>query len=284
MEQDEDILAARRGYLNSDFRFFNLQDTQEIKFEPHYHDFYKIVLFISGNVTYFIEGTGYKLKPGDMLLINQYVIHKPVIDSTVPYKRMILWFQPGFLQKYNETACDLLACFEWARQHKCNLLRLSLPLQQKMQSLFAQLHDTCQDKDFGDEVLRISLLLQVLVHLNRAATEIPAGTALADREYDEMICRILAYIDANITEDLAIEKLASRFFLSKYYLMRKFKYYTGYSIHRYVLQKRLLAANQLLRAGQPVMAACLESGFRDYANFTRAFKKMYGCSPKKYHS
>lgn len=281
MEQEINIEAEQRGYLDRDFHFFNLQDTQTMKFEPHFHDFCKIVLFLSGNVTYFIEGTGYTLKPGDILLINQFAIHKTVIEGNVPYKRMIMWFRPEYLDKFQEPDCNLLQCFALASRHKCNLLRLSFPLQQKIQGLFGQLADTCEKRDFGDAVLCTSLLLQILVYLNRAAEQLPASVTYIDREYDEMIDRVIAHIDANLTEELTIEKLASRFYLSKYYLMRKFKYYTGYSIHRYVLYKRLLAAHQLLKRGAPVMNACLESGFHDYANFARAFKKMYGYSPKQ---
>lgn len=284
MDQEAGLEAEKRGYLRRNFCFFNLKDTQPMKFEPHYHEFCKIVLFISGKVTYFIEGTGYTLKPGDVLLINQYAIHKTVIEGTVPYKRMIIWFQPEFLHKFNEPNCNLLQCFALASQHKCNLLRLSFSMQQRMQGLFELINESGEKTGFGKEVLRTSLLLQVLVYLNRAAEQIPAQIKYVDREYDEMIDQVIAYIDANLTDELTIDKLAARFFLSKYYLMRKFKYYTGYSIHRYVLHKRLLAANQLLKKGKPVINACLESGFHDYANFTRAFKKMYGCSPKQCHT
>jgi len=284
MDQEIGLVIEKRGYLGGGFRFFNLQDTQTMKFEPHYHEFCKIVLFISGNVTYFIEGIGYTLKPGDILLLNQYAIHKTVIDGTVPYKRKIIWFQPESLHKFNEENCNLLQCFSLASQHKCNLLRLSFSMQQRMQGLFEQMNESSEKQGFGSEVLRTSLLLQMLVYLNRAAEQIPDELAYVDREYDETIDQVIAYIDANLTDELTIDKLAFRFFLSKYYLMRKFKYYTGYSIHRYVLHKRLLAANQLLKKGKPVMNACLESGFHDYANFTRAFKKMYGCSPKQCHT
>jgi len=130
MDQEIGLEIEKRGYLGGGFRFFNLQDTQTMKFEPHYHEFCKIVLFISGNVTYFIEGIGYTLKPGDILLLNQYAIHKTVIDGTVPYKRKIIWFQPESLHKFNEENCNLLQCFSLASQHKCNLLRLSFSMQQ----------------------------------------------------------------------------------------------------------------------------------------------------------
>lgn len=282
MEKDIS-LNTKRGYLNTDLSFFNLEDTQEMQIESHYHDFNKVVVFVAGKVTYCIEGKAYKLKPWDILLINRDTIHKPLIDVTSPYKRMIVWFHPSFLHKYNNTG-NLLACFEIAAKHKCNLLRMTPKMLTTVQSILFQINSTCQNQNFGDELLRNSLFLQFIIYLNRMALEIKKDAAIpGDIEYDEMIGNILNYIDKNIADDLCIEKLASVFFLSKYYLMRKFKHQTGYSIHKYVLQKRLITANQLIKAGQSVLTACMDSGFHDYSSFTRAFKKMYGLSPTKYH-
>ena len=37
-----------------------------MEIEYHNHDFYEIYFFVSGEVTYIIEGNSYKLKPGDI--------------------------------------------------------------------------------------------------------------------------------------------------------------------------------------------------------------------------
>jgi AraC-like DNA-binding protein len=71
--------------------------------------------------------------------------------------------------------------------------------------------------------------------------------------------------------------------MSKYHLMHKFKSQTGYTIHSYILQKRLMMANTLIKSGRSITEACTECGFGDYSSFVRAFKKMYGQSPKKHH-
>jgi quercetin dioxygenase-like cupin family protein len=60
---------VKRGYLNEDFHFFRLKDQKKNEFEYHYHDFNKIIIFLSGEVTYLIEGKSYILKPWDILLV-----------------------------------------------------------------------------------------------------------------------------------------------------------------------------------------------------------------------
>ena len=53
----------KTGYLNENFQFFHLKDQVEQEFPFHYHDFHKIIIFLSGNVTYYNEGKTYRLKP-----------------------------------------------------------------------------------------------------------------------------------------------------------------------------------------------------------------------------
>jgi AraC-like DNA-binding protein len=63
--------------------------------------------------------------------------------------------------------------------------------------------------------------------------------------------------------------------------MNLFKKETGCTLGGYVTEKRLWLARSLLRQGVSINEACLRSGFANYANFYRAFKKRYGVSPRE---
>lgn len=105
-----DSNEAKRGYLKGDFAFFHLKDMKNVQFEYHYHDFSKIVVFISGNVTYLVEGKAYILKPWDILFVNGSEVHKAVIDPTVLYERVVIWVNHGFLEKHSDDY-SLMTCF-----------------------------------------------------------------------------------------------------------------------------------------------------------------------------
>ena len=79
-----------------------------------------------------------------------------------------------------------------------------------------------------------------------------------------------------------LDALAERFFISKYHLLRKFEAQVGTTVHRYILQKRLLNAKQLLAGGLAPSEVCTYCGFGDYANFYRAFRAEYGTTPRQY--
>ena len=109
--------ADKRGYLLEDFRLFHLKESRAQRFSYHYHEFDKVVVFLSGQVTYTVEGKAYFLSPGDLLLVPHHHIHQPDIGGAT-YERYILWLAPEFL-----SANGLEPCFVRAAQSGFHLIR-----------------------------------------------------------------------------------------------------------------------------------------------------------------
>ena len=82
-----------------------------------------------------------------------------------------------------------------------------------------------------------------------------AAEASDSYRVDPKMEEILRYIVHHLDEDLSVDMLAKRFYLSRYYLMHRFKAVTGYTVHQYISQKRLLLAGEMIRQGVPVMKA-----------------------------
>ena len=101
--------------------------------------------------------------------------------------------------------------------------------------------------------------------------------------YGEMLTEKQAEaIELYYNEDLSLESLARRFYVSKYHLSHEFSKSVGTGVYRYIILKRLLMAKQMLAEGASPGTVCHSCGFQDYANFYRAFKAEYGVSPNKY--
>ena len=96
---------------------------------------------------------------------------------------------------------------------------------------------------------------------------------------DPRVVEWMAYLDRHMNEDLNMDQLAERFFVSKFHMMRLFKAQTGFTIHTYLLQRRLMAARHLIERGMRTTEACYRCGFRSYSSFTRAYAKHFGTSP-----
>ncbi|MBQ2739494.1 MAG: helix-turn-helix domain-containing protein [Oscillibacter sp.] len=277
--------ASRRGYLHEDFRLFHLKDSRAQQVDSHYHDFDKLVLVLQGRVTYIVEGVTYFLQPWDMVLVPRGMIHRPVIDPAEPYERIIVYLGRAYLQSRSEGEAALEQCFETVRERGFHLLRLSPERRIVYMNTLRQMEEALRSREFGASLLAEALCRQLLVFVNRDV--ISSHTALdAPESYrvDKKMEEILQYIAANLTEDLGVETLSLRFYLSRYYLMHRFKEVTGYTVHQYISQKRLLAAAELLRQGVSVTKAAEQAGFREYSTFLRSFRAMFHMTPKEFRA
>lgn len=275
-------LSVKRGYLEEDYRIFHIKDKKDMEFEPHYHNFNKIIITISGNVTYLIEGKAYRLKPWDTLLIGGNEVHKVIVNSDEVYERVIIWINSSFLEEHSSIECKLMSCFEEVQRRKNNLLRLPYGFLEDFRHILSRLEGVQQDKKFGSKILGNAIFMQLMVQINRLILENSIIESSEDIIYDETVVEILEYINKNLNEELSIDAIASKYYISRYYLMHKFKQQTGYTLYNYVLQKRLIMAKALLKTNMPLYEICTECGFNDYSSFVKAFKKMFGTSPGKY--
>lgn len=265
--------TEKTGYLNEDFRLFHIKDQTKKEFSYHYHDFHKVVIFISGKAAYHIEGKSYQLKPWDILLVDRHAIHRPEIDPSVPYERFILWIKNDLPQS------DLLKCFQKANDRSYNLIRLNPDVQEKLKDILLEMEASAHTDGFCKDILTQSLFLQFMVYLNRIFLEKQYIIDPRSYTFDSQIDSLLRYINHNLDENLSVENLASKYYVSKYHLMRKFKEETGYTIHSYIINKRLLLARTMISQGTPILKAAQESGFREYSTFARAYRKQFGKAP-----
>ena len=271
----------KKGYLNQDFRIFHLVDESQREFSYHYHDFYKLVIFIRGDVTYCIEGKSYELAPYDMVLVNAGEVHRPIVHSLRPYERIIIYISPQFLQSYRQADYDLGLCFEKVRKEQSNVLRMPSMKNSKLYQVCRELESSFKDTDYASGLYQNILFLEFMIQLNRAAVH-DALDFTETAAANDKILNILSYINEHLTEDISIDLLAEHFFISKYYLMHSFKEETGYTIGNYLSAKRLRYAKELISGGMPVTQACFECGFKNYSTFSRAYKKNFKVPPTQH--
>ena len=266
----------------STFEVYHYRDENIKEVALHHHDFYEIYFFLSGNVSYNIESRSYRLSSGDVLVISPQELHQPVFSPEKQhYERYVLWISESFLQQYVLQDQDLSQCFHTTRPGHTNLIRPDGVSRELLNYLFQQLVREQDSEEFAAELSCLSLLAQLLVVVNRMALR--AGRAPEPRENaDSVVYRILTYINEHYSEDLTLDFLANEFFLSKYHLSREFSRVVGTSVHRYIVQKRLIMARQLMAAGTSTSEVSQLCGFGDYSNFYRAFTGEYQISPRKY--
>ena len=272
---------TRQTMHSKTFEVFRYKDAYLKEVALHHHDFYEVYFFLSGNVQYNIESHSYLLTPGDVLLISPMELHQPMFGPEHrEYERIVLWIDKQFLEGFHLTGERFTACFDTDNPNHVNLLRPEGVNRQFLTFLLEQLISESSSKEPYQEISAMSYLAQVLVLLNRLALQQRKEEPAAAR--DSAVYSILGYINEHYNENLSLDDLANRFFVSKYHLAREFQRLVGTSVHRYIVQKRLVMAKQMLSAGKPSSEVYQSCGFGDYSNFYRAFRAEYQISPKEY--
>ena len=274
--------TSRQKMTRNTFEVYHYRDENMKEVALHHHDFYEIYFFHSGNVSYNIESRSYRLSPGDVLLISPHELHQPIFSPEKQnYERYVLWINAGLLQQFVTPGQDLSQCFNTGSANHTNLIRTDGVTRELLSYLVQQLIREQESEEFCAEMYCLSLLCQILVLLNRMALRTSRESEPRENA-DSVVYRVLSYINEHYNEDLSLDFLANQFFISKYHLSREFGRVVGTSVYRYIIQKRLIMARQMMAAGRPTSEVYQHCGFGDYSNFYRAFKSEYQMSPREY--
>lgn len=270
----------RQEMRGSTFELFRYRDAYMKEVALHHHDFYEVYFFTTGKLQYIVEGRTYDLKPGDILLIRPMELHQPMFfDRQYPYERAVLWIHRRYMERLCAQCGNLDACFQTSGH--TNLLRPERAeremLQYQLEMIGYEQGSDAPFKDLSAQTYLIQLLIQLSRVTLRTARDPEPGAVSESTVYS-----VLVYINGHYAEDLPLDELAKRFFVSKYHLSREFKRLFGTSVHRYQIQKRLAVARQMMLEGTSISETYQRCGFGDYSSFYRAFKAEYQISPKEF--
>lgn len=160
----------------------------------------------------------------------------------------------------------------------------------KVKSLLLEIKDEYLSSSSFSEVSIYSKTLEIitLIGRSRAATGMKTTSPDAPRkqeEYIEKFIEICNYISAHCSDELNLEAVASMSGFSKFYFSRLFKQFTNVSFYKYVNQKRIeKAAEMLTEPNISITNVALICGFESLSSFIRMFKIVKGCTPTEFRN
>ncbi len=273
-----------------DFELTHNRDNSYPAVAPHYHEFYELIFFLSGHVSYIVGDRSMKLEPGDMLIIPPNTLHNPIFeDFRQSYDRYVLWVSPAILEQLERIDSDLLF-FTRRGIKRRYLLRPQRSDFLMLNDCFARLElCLCQSTGLSAEPsqrrglwhpITMGSIILLLSLYNQSLLANDEQTQLQPEHLP--ISEVLSYLHEHLSEDLSLESVAASFFMSRFSLAHLFKKYCGVSFYQYLLRQRLVNSKELLLQGVSAKEAALSSGFKDYSNFYRAFLKEYEITPQTY--
>lgn len=108
---------------------------------------------------------------------------------------------------------------------------------------------------------------------------------LADFDDVRRMQDIVTFVEEHYMEELSLDKLSTRFFLSREHISRRFKQQVGMTLSSYVIQLRINQAKQWLKeTDEKMYSIALKLGYQDEIYFSKLFKKNVGMTPVEYRN
>ena len=233
-------------------------------YSAHTHNAYELIYFLDGDATHVIEDRKYKLKKGDLILIRPFQYHFIQIDATARYERYDILFDarrngiesvetiPEGVEVVNIAgngiAEDIFRKFDVYRQ-------------------------SCDADSF--EKLASHLLSELFYNIRL----FPEEFSKTKDTLSPLISKALKYVNDNLCTVSDVKEIAARLFVSESYLFRLFRKELHQTPKKYIMEKRLLFARQMIRSGEKPSAVFKHCGFLDYTTFYRNYTAFFGHAP-----
>ncbi|MBO5093153.1 MAG: helix-turn-helix transcriptional regulator [Lachnospiraceae bacterium] len=225
---------------------FVLSENIDKRFDSHNHvRHYVVSVVMQGTVSVCLENREMACYRGDMFIVPPYAVHS--VSQGRDARLLSMCIGTAFVEE-----CDLKTAEGILRE---------LSGDAAAQGIF--------EKDQRDKLL----------------ASVREVYRLRDNERKEMDAdiKILAdKITSHPEQEFSIETLAADIFVSKYYLIRKFRNSIGMTPHQFCVQNRVRKSQRMLDEEKTISRIAVEMGFYDQSHFDKAFQKIVGISPSEY--
>lgn len=237
-------------------------------YAPHAHDGFVIAMTEAGGAEFASRGAVGEATPSGLLVFNPGEPHSGRMGRSRRWRYRSFYLDRRAAAELESLGLPRAPHFATNLFTDANLIQAFLDVHQAL--------------DAGADCLRTrELLLEsfgALVH--RHGTGRPEHLA-APRE-QRRLERVLEMMHDRPADPLSLEMLGEAAALTPFQLIALFKRETGLTPHAYLVQLRLKAAMDALKAGMPVAEAATFAGFYDQSALTKHLKRCYGVTPLQF--
>ena len=244
----------------------------------HWHNAIEIIYVLKGKVNISIDTDNFELFENEIEIINEDETH--VIHSDIDNRILIFHIDPDFFEKYY---ADIKNIFFYTNSSDEGAQES--PEYEELRSFLARLLcEAVQMQENYDEEIE-SILIKLLFHLvNNFHYLIQEQDSLKDNSIQlERYQRISKYIFNNYNNNITLQAIAKKEFLSPHYLSHEIKNTTGYNFTDLLNLTRIEESVKLLLDTEMSISEISEEvGFSHTRYFNKNFKLFYNCTPLQF--
>lgn len=256
-----------------------------------WHTSLEIFVCTRGNGRYLIGEKEYAFEEGDVFVINDSELHKSEIYENGFFDALIVMFSAEKMFQNNTVIDnrDILEMFYNRTDSFSHLFRPEPDKKLIYENVCNLMLREYEEKQEGYKGAVKMLLTWFLLELNRQYMRDEGDhicyTIGEKIKHKKIISEVLNYVDQHYKEDIVLGELADKLYVNQSYLSREFKKETGYSMVKFITNKRIREARTLLRDTDLLITEIATTvGYNNITHFNAMFKKEIGISPKEFRN
>ncbi|MGN1313893.1 MAG: helix-turn-helix domain-containing protein [Lachnospiraceae bacterium] len=244
-------------------------------FRGEKHEYYELTYVDRGSLRTQIEDTEYLLQEKELILYGPGQFHTQSIEEGQSCSYVTIVFSMENPEPGDE-----------GRENRL-LLNKKFSYNKKIYSLIKSFVQESSSQLPYLNSLMLCLLQEIIIRLLQTEfivhkEEHPIGIARQHYQ-DELLEKILSYIETNICEPLTIAEICRRFSLSRSSLQMLFKENLDQTPKKYISDLKLEKSCQMIRENKyTISEIALMLGFNSIHYFSRAFTQKYHMAPSEY--
>ena len=231
----------------------------------HAHTHYEISYIAKGPVTVLTKDNAYDNVEACVALFGPLTMHCVIPAFNTVYKRINVSFSENFVATMPEDWSALSAMFSV----QGSVLMLSQEQCRQVETILSLLEKEAKPQNQRLLLMYYLVVLQDVDVKDENRTQLPPYVAGA-----------IQYMHEHYAEKVTAEMLAEWLDVGRTTLLMSFHRIMGVTVHQYLVNLRMKRVKELHEQGMPLAEAAEKCGFCDLGGYIRAYRRLFGTTPK----
>ena len=249
---------------------------EDTLYGPEAHRKFEIIYVVQGEERYNIEGEHYLIQDGDIIFVMPNEIHSMVGNHLRAFERILVYFDFDMLREMFAVA-DIKIDETFMELRRVNrVIPEKLVKKHGIKDIiFEMAAIDPNDKSAGFSLM--SKIFELIVRLTNTATDTEEVVLPVIK--DQVVKDVIDYIEEHISEQISLDDIANKLYVSKSTLCHKFSENMNISVNRFIATKKIYYASELIKSGKSACEAAVAVGYDQYTTFYHNYKQIMGRSP-----
>ena len=259
----------------------HLSDYPNMSGIGHWHEDVEFVVMTEGEMTYWVDGTSYRLEKDQGMFINARQIHYGYSADGKGGEFVCVRFHPSLIGVTEEVTRKYVLPVTGKENRGCLFLQPDIPEQKEMMEFLCRARMLCEQRAVELELELASIFLKIWRLLCRQMKISGAD----EREQDHRLpglYQMMEFIQNNYGEKITLADIAREGKMCKSSCCKVFQEYLHKSPVAYLMEYRIRKSMEMLDSQLAITEVALNCGFSGASYYAETFRRIAGITPGEY--